>query len=663
MAVFSKKNRIYFILAAVILLIFFLMGIYLLSKEEQTNKIDEATLNELKQVDVEEQIDPYIGKTPSLIAEPKTINLKDIEVETSASRSIKLTAQEAPVKIIKFEPSKTLSPEEFFFDFSTCIEKAELKPKESCILNIEWNPKSGQNLNFFINILWEDARQYAKKEEMITPIDVTASSFKKKEEITSKPIVIYDAANGEPFNAMLYSNWEVYNESGEVKFGVANEKGEIVRDGLVIATITPPDKKNKKTKFDCTKYSSRAYNEQGEHIGWAAPSGKVYSTNCAKQIGYTDDEGFVIDVNDDQTIIGKAILKGQKIKEEEINKSEVDVPILPDIPVAGGEEETEDTNWAQVRQNRFSVRSAPSAGKSIKSNDPMGIFSGYADEFTPPNISAKQISSLPRKREYSIIKFKPIPAVLVNPIQIYLRGANAGTGIGDMPAIAMVERNVYGTHGRKVVIPAGSKVLGSYSPVAEKKIQIMNAANMADKYAGAFPNQNTYGGSPYAKVQVTWNRIIRPDGAEFYLQYPAKSGDAQGRMGIPGKGPNGYLRELLSSLVYTFVPFGLDKLYNFSKQPLTLQETQRYDPLYGEQITSTTQITNQVDNLKNKVVDQWLGEDGLLERLVYDTFNTIDVPFTIAAGTRIIIYPQRDLMLKIDPDTQPSWDDAAANTQ
>src|SRR3546814_18372722 len=68
--------------------------------------------------------------------------------------------------------------------------------------------------------------------------------------------------------------------------------------------------------------------------------------------------------------------------------------------------------------------------------------------------------------------------------------------------VAQVNRNVYGGHGRSILIPRGSRIIGTAS-----------------------------GGNE--RVAIQWKQIITPDRARFIIQESAA--DAKGKGGVPGR--------------------------------------------------------------------------------------------------------------------------------
>lgn len=106
-------------------------------------------------------------------------------------------------------------------------------------------------------------------------------------------------------------------------------------------------------------------------------------------------------------------------------------------------------------------------------------------------------TSLPVDLERTITVDRMIPAILVNEVNSELGGK----------VIAVIESNVYGAHGRKVLIPAGSKAVGQYKPL--KKVG-------------------------EERLAILWTRIITPEGINIHTAN-AEMTDAIGRAGVTGE--------------------------------------------------------------------------------------------------------------------------------
>ena len=100
---------------------------------------------------------------------------------------------------------------------------------------------------------------------------------------------------------------------------------------------------------------------------------------------------------------------------------------------------------------------------------------------------------------------------------------------------ALVNQSVYAAHGRKVIIPKGSKVIGKSMPVPDSLLQALIAAaglgNDAEETT-ASPSSGFQG-----RIIINWNQIITPDGIQFGSSEDGTSifvsQDITGRSGIP----------------------------------------------------------------------------------------------------------------------------------
>lgn len=111
--------------------------------------------------------------------------------------------------------------------------------------------------------------------------------------------------------------------------------------------------------------------------------------------------------------------------------------------------------------------------------------------------AAKTTATYPVDMTRVLAASKYIPAVLYNEIR---------SDIPSQKIKAVVEQNVYGFHGRKVLIPRGSEVIGAYESL---------------KKAGD------------RRLRIEWYRVITPDGINIDLT--AEVADAEGAAGMTGE--------------------------------------------------------------------------------------------------------------------------------
>lgn len=206
---------------------------------------------------------------------------------------------------------------------------------------------------------------------------------------------------------------------------------------------------------------------------------------------------------------------------------------------------------------------------------------------------AKSISSWRVNMSEMILADKPIPAVLARSID-----SNNPT-----PVTAIVERNVYAEEGRNIIIPAGSRIigeLGGLSPTSESS-------------------------SEAAKVQISWQRLIRPDGSIFV--FDGLTADAQGRGGALG-----YLDKQL------FKRYSMPVLTSVLTNGMAYMMAPAEDS-EGENESPRQEAAN---DARQNFLDQM---NQLFEKILEDKADITPMAY-VPAGTRIIIFPKVDLWIR-----------------
>jgi ribosomal protein L27 len=193
-----------------------------------------------------------------------------------------------------------------------------------------------------------------------------------------------------------------------------------------------------------------------------------------------------------------------------------------------------------------------------------------------------------------ILADKPIPAVLARTIM---------SEASDVPVTAIVERNVYAEDGRNIVIPAGSRVIGEN------------------------PSIGAQSGSS-ARVNITWKRLIRPDGSAFELA-SAQTGDAQGKAGALG-----------------YVDEQLLKKYSLPVAMSLLESGMAYVMADDSSSSSSSDSTSSKQDAANDARQNFLSQmDNVFEDILQNKLSIQAVTY-VPAGTRIIIYPREDLWIR-----------------
>lgn len=199
-----------------------------------------------------------------------------------------------------------------------------------------------------------------------------------------------------------------------------------------------------------------------------------------------------------------------------------------------------------------------------------------------------------------ILADKPIPAVLARTIM-------SSDGADDVPVTAIVERNVYAEEGRNIVIPAGSRVMGE---------------------ASGMGSGGTSGGA--VRVNITWTRLIRPDGSAFEFS-AAKTGDAQGRGGALAYLDEQLLKRYTLPIVTSLLSSGLAYITATNDNGTSAGESS---------------LESSRQQAANDARQQFLQNmDQIFQQILQDKTNIQAVTY-VPAGTRLIIYPKEDLWIR-----------------
>ena len=248
-----------------------------------------------------------------------------------------------------------------------------------------------------------------------------------------------------------------------------------------------------------------------------------------------------------------------------------------------------------VKDRRQALSDRLSSGGTLKIPGPEVLAKAKKHQDTGWGVE-KSVSTWPVDMSNMILKDKGIPAVLVHSID---------TRYADIPVTAYVERHIYAEAGRNIIIPAGSRLIGTASSAAS---------------AGA---------AKASKVTITWERLIRPDGAAF--NFSAASADAQGRGGVAAYLDEQLFQKYANPFVTTVFTAVTNKLIDLNdKSSGSSSETSVADgQSYGQQ---TRQMF--IDNFK-EIFDTMLSEA-----------NNVQPVLFVPSGTRLVVYPSQDLWLR-----------------
>lgn len=215
------------------------------------------------------------------------------------------------------------------------------------------------------------------------------------------------------------------------------------------------------------------------------------------------------------------------------------------------------------------------------------------------------VSSWPVKMTNVILKDKAIPAVLVRSIDSRYK---------DVPATAIVERHIYSEEGRNILIPAGSRLIGKIS--------------------------GSPGTNHVAKMDLQWERLIRPDGGAF--SFAAKSGDAQGRGGVSAyldeQLLNKYAKPILTSSVTSAIAY-----LTSSDDPVTTTENGT---------TTQSDRSKAAEDARDTFTDNM---DQIFQQLIDEATNIPPVVF-VPAGTRLTVFSNEDLWLRSEIEDEREYE-------
>lgn len=560
---------------------------------------------------------PYMK--PIVTVEPETLKIENQTIGDEAFKQILVSVFNNPIKITDISPS--LQVENFNVEAQDCLSREKVFANSSCTINISWNPSARENKSLFIIIKYQELNDTEVAGENSAKVNVSLQSV--------EPVVASDSSSaGED---------EFFGEEEPVE----DEEYSFDEDIAPVSNKREPAPVKKTVMPDnCKKYASKAYDFSGTFIGWVQGNKDVFSPNCSAIIGTMEDDGMVI-----ATGTGKVIGKGAVLdkKKSEERRIELTLPLLDEViqnVSAPAEPDFEEimSNRKKVKDGEYNERRTTIGDNEdiYRLKDNLGIYADQIKNKIPFSIvEESQVSSLPKDERYVLRQSKPIPAVLNRPVYM-------SSETGDSQDItATVERNVFGGDGRTIIVPSGSQLIGVATYPAPGGIQAVQ------------------------KINISWNRLIRPDGAEFDLGSVTNySADAQGRAGVPGKNDTEYMQQLfVKPLLYSALPVAMEAIFPSSSKLVT--RVKRSDGTYNTIDEATNIIDDEgeesdygyawnesqifanmssKDKMKAEVQQNF---KSVMQKLIEDSSKQ-QIPFTVPSGTRIQVFLNKDIMLRID---------------
>jgi type IV secretion system protein VirB10 len=249
---------------------------------------------------------------------------------------------------------------------------------------------------------------------------------------------------------------------------------------------------------------------------------------------------------------------------------------------------SEGTDEAKGGKGSSGKPASPAAGGFLGFSDTV-YQNSNADQTSTQQVKATKIGDT----NNIIAQGKLIHAILETAINTDLPGSLR----------AIITRDIYGESGKNILIPKGSRVVGTYDHEVK---------------AGQ------------TRVVVKWDRLIRPDGVDIALD--AGGTDELGRSGVMGHVDNKFWLKLGTAILVSYViPVTAKKLSNIKDS--TIVETNN-----GDGTTTTTSNTGS-QQLKQST-DEF---SKVAKATIEETFSTKPT-ITIDQGSRINIFVQKDLV-------------------
>ena len=261
---------------------------------------------------------------------------------------------------------------------------------------------------------------------------------------------------------------------------------------------------------------------------------------------------------------------------------------------AGGLTESEQAEIARRSAGSLITDSGGSGGGSASGGGNVSLFSSAGNDDDDAQFSAVGATATKVNRlNKVIIQGKMISAVLETAINTDLEGMLR----------AVVTHDVYSEKGRNILIPRGSRLIGSYESTVTRNQQ---------------------------RLQVAWSRVIRPDGGDIAID--SQGTDRLGRTGISGKIDNKYFELFGSSLLVSSVTTGVALI------------AEQFSDSEGVSSTITeggTQETN--GNISDVAISDAVQNLGSVGRSISDELLDSQPTFTVDQGAIIKIYVSKDL--------------------
>ena len=550
---------------------------------------------------------------------PDMVNWADVIVGEKKTEKITISAT-APVIIDSVQRHEEISG----FDVKdTCKATKRLDKKTGCEIIATYAPSSVMpTKQTSVTIVWHQANQsedMAQKAKIVLTLGAVAPVIEEKPmpAPAPKPVALPEP---EPEPAPVEE---------EIEEEIFEEEPETIQEEIIseVTALAPPVEMPKKSVAarqepeiiipdGCSDFAFPGYNNSGRQIGWIKPSGGAYyfhtfdDEDCSKPAGkYNPDNGIITDdsgkkIGTDADHIGTSVITSGELPELS------NVPAIK--PVHRASQNDAPGGSQSDGMGRFSTGGMSSVFNGIEKAKETGVVVGTSGSYVD--------STQPYDRSFVLRQVKPIPATMVSDVRADRDMLMSGKSL---PVRATVDRNVYSDNGRTVILPTGTLMLGYVT--------------------GEIPG-------PYkaiGRMEIQWYQFIRPDGVEFNFKdgNDPFSADAQGRVGVPGRGSTDYMEQFFMPMLTAFVPAAVNLI-----NPVADAFVNQIDLDNNTVVQSGTMRSSEL--AKNEIITAW---NQVAQKLMVDMMDNTVPPFTIAAGTRITVYSPEDLRVVCEDENKACY--------
>lgn len=575
-------------------------------------------------------------KQASFSVTPEKIDLSGVVAGETKNQNLTVTVN-MPVVIdkIKSGVSEITTTNNCDDLTDTCLINVIYKPtkpqdKKETKLDITWYVSSQKDIinNQTVTVVYgaiEDSDPFMDEPEVQEEKKPEVKAEKKpevKEEKKPEPIVTEEDDEDEVADEEEDETGEEYEDEEPVAEPV---KEQIKKEIDVIAPKKVFKEPNPEPEFQlppekCSDFAIPGYDKSGVQIGWIKPeAGANYfhpfsDKDCSNPTGKYDFKTGVITSLEDGSRMGTDAdhIGYRNVRARNLSIPQLSSPETMSLPSDGDFSSSSDWDW--------------SGGEMKFASDDEGWSSTLDEEALTGSgaIGGESVtSSRAFDRTFVLRQFKPIPATIVSEVRadpsVYgcsktISGECDSKKNHSIPVRATVDRNVYSDNGRTVIIPTGTLLMGYLE--------------------GDLPG-------PYqavGRMNIKWYQFILPNGVEFNFKTGDQdpySGDAQGRVGVPGHGSTDYMEQMVMPILTSLVPAAVNMI-----APIADTVVNQINLDNNTVVQSGTMRSSEM--AKQTVIDTW---NKVAQKLLVDVMSNTTPPFSIAAGTRINVFSPVDLIV------------------